>query len=177
MDAQTHFGAGPGTIDSTPLSRCFGAAHVVSIPGLAPRTVLTVEHLGPLAEKFPAGESLLLRTGWSRHHEDLAVYRDGLPRIGEELARWCVDHRVNMLGVEPPSVADVNDIAEVTAIHVILLKGGVTIVEGLTNLDALSQSRVLFGALPLPVADGDGCPCRAFAIEGVPPDLFSDLSG
>lgn len=177
MDAPTHFGAGPNTIDQLPLSRCFGAAHVVTISDLSAGAMLTVAHLGELAESFPDGESLLLRTGWSQHRDDAATYRDGLPRIGGELARWCVDHRVNMLGVEPPSVADVNNLDEVTDIHLTLLKGGVTIVEGLTNLDTLTQRRVLFGALPLPIADGDGCPCRAFAIEGVPPDLLSGLHG
>lgn len=172
MDAQTHFGAGPGTIDRVPLARCLVPAHVVSLAALAPRTLLTVAHLGPLAGRFPRGEGLLLRTGWNRHVADPAVYRDGLPRIGEELARWCVDRGVSLLGVEPPSVADVNHLPEVTAIHRILLGGDVLIVEGLANLEALTQSRVLFGALPLPVAEGDGCPCRAFAIEGVPPDLL-----
>ena len=71
-----------------------------------------------------------------------------------------------MLGVEPPSVADVNSLPEVTMIHKILLGGGVTIVEGLTNLDALTSSKVFFVALPLKIDGGDGCPCRAFALEG-----------
>jgi kynurenine formamidase len=72
-----------------------------------------------------------------------------------------------MLGVEPPSVADVNNRDELTRIHVLLLGGGVTIVEGLANLDRLTQPKVLFGAMPLKIEGGDGCPCRAFAIEDV----------
>jgi hypothetical protein len=39
-----------------------------------------------------------------------------------------------MRGVEPPSVADVNDLAELTIVHKTLLAGSVVIVEGLTNL-------------------------------------------
>jgi kynurenine formamidase len=100
---------------------------------------------------------------------DIAMYRDQLPRISEELARWCVSRGVNILGVEPPSVADVNNLEEVTRIHKILLSGGVTIVEGLTNLEQLTQERVFFGALPLPLAGADGSPVRAFAIEGIAP--------
>jgi hypothetical protein len=34
------------------------------------------------------------------------------------------------LGVEPPSVADVNNIAELTEVHRILLEGNVAVVEG-----------------------------------------------
>lgn len=127
MDAQVHFAAGPETIDTKPLSQCMGPAWVVNLTPTAPRTLLTVAHLGGVASRFIDGESLLLRTDWHRHVADPSTYRDGLPRISEELAAWCVAHRVKILGVEPPSVADVNRLPEVTRIHHILLGGGVTI--------------------------------------------------
>lgn len=173
MDAPTHFGAGPGTIDRIPLEHCIGPAHVARIRGLEPRAIITVAHLGSLAEGFPPGESLLLDTGWSAHLDDSFLYRDCLPRVSEELARWCVDRGVRILGVEPPSVADVSNLKEVTRIHRILLGGDVTIVEGLSGLGRIESARVLFGALPLPIEGGDGCPCRAFAVEDINPDLFT----
>jgi kynurenine formamidase len=173
MDAQLHFGAGPETIDTKPLENCLGPATVVNLAPLAPRTLLTVAHLGSVASTFTAGESLLLRTDWHKYAADPAVYRDGLPRIGDELAHWCVTHRVKIFGVEPPSVADVNNLPEVTRIHHILLGGGVTIVEGLAFLDRLTQPRVLFAALPLKLAGGDGCPVRAFAVEGIDPTVLN----
>ena len=165
MDAQAHFAAGPETIDCIPLERCMGHAWVVDIPGLAPRALITIEHLGAIPRQFQRGESLLLRTGWSRFVDEPSIYRDGLPRIGEELATWCARHSVKILGIEPPSVADVNDLEEVTRIHKILLTGGVVIVEGLTHLEAISSPRVYFAALPLKIDGGDGSPCRAFALE------------
>ena len=168
MDAQTHFDAGPGTIDLTPLERCTGWAWVVNLDGIADETPITVSHLGDIADVFAAGESLLLRTGWSRHADDAQHYRDHFPRIAEDLAQWCVEKQVNVLGVEPPSVADVNNMDELTLIHKILLGADVTIVEGLTNLGALTQQKVFFVAAPLKIEGGDGCPCRAFAIEGLP---------
>jgi kynurenine formamidase len=166
MDAQTHFAAGPGTIDHMPLDRCIGLAWVVNLDGIADRTPITVAHLGAVAEKFQPLNSLLLRTGWSRHIDDPQHYRDHFPRIADDLAHWCVEKQVKLLGVEPPSVADVNNPEELTRIHRILLGANITIVEGLTNLDALTQERVLFFAAPLKIEGGDGCPCRAFAIEG-----------
>jgi len=173
MDSQLHFGAGPETIDTKPLEKCLGPATIVNLVPCAPRTLLTVAHLGGVAATFTAGESLLLRTDWHKHASDPAIYRDGLPRIGEDLAQWCVAQRVRILGVEPPSVADVNNLPEVTRIHHLLLGGGVTIVEGLAFLDQLTQPRVLFAALPLKLAGGDGCPVRAFAVEGVDPSVFT----
>lgn len=172
MDAQTHFAAGPGTIDVTPLERCMGGAWVVNLDGIADRTSITVEHLGGIAEKFEPGESLLLRTGWSRHVDNPQHYRDNFPRIADDLAHWCVEKKVNILGVEPPSVADVNNPEELTRIHQILLGADVTVVEGLAGLNTLKREKVFFVAAPLKIEGGDGCPCRAFAIEGIDPDLL-----
>jgi arylformamidase len=172
MDAQTHFAAGTETIDLVPLNRCFGPAWLVDVPGLAPRDLIGPEHMAEAGDRLQPGESLLLRTGWSRFVDEPAMYRDGLPRISEPLARWCVERQVRMLGIEPPSVADVNDREELTRIHTILLAGGVTIVEGLTNLEVIRERRILFGAFPLKIEGGDGCPCRAFAWPVDPQVLF-----
>ncbi|MEX2138372.1 MAG: cyclase family protein [Pirellulales bacterium] len=167
MDAQTHFAAGPETIDQIPLERCTGPAWVVDLPGLEPRALIDAAHFDTVAAHFQPGDSLLLRTGWSAHIDNAPVYRDGLPRLSEAAARWCVERKVKLLGVEPPSVADVNNLDELTRIHRILLAGGVTIVEGLANLDQLREPKVWFAALPLKIEGGDGCPCRALAVEGV----------
>jgi kynurenine formamidase len=91
--------------------------------------------------------------------------------VSAELAAWCVERKVGILGVEPPSVADVNDLAEVTAIHRTLLGGGVIIVEGLANLDALREPQVFLVALPLKVGGGDGAPCRVLALESGQPGV------
>lgn len=93
MDAQIHFAAGPETIDQHTPERCMGAAWVVRLPAAAPRAVLTVSDLGAIAGKFLPGESLLFHTGWSRYVTEPGLYRDELPRIGEELARWCVEKK------------------------------------------------------------------------------------
>lgn len=166
MDAQTHFAAGDETIDQIPLKSCMGNAIVVDVPDLKPGDLITLAHLGLVRGTFLRGDSLLLRTGWSQYVDNPVVYRDGLPRISDELAHWIVSAGVNILGVEPPSVTDVNNLDELTRIHQILLRNRVTIVEGLTNLDQLTQPRFFFAALPLKVQGGDGCPCRAFAVQG-----------
>jgi kynurenine formamidase len=166
MDSQIHFEAGPETLDQIPLERCLGPAWLVNLAGIAPKALIEITHFGEVANQFQPGDSLLLRTDWSRHVDNPAIYRDQLPRISEGLARWCVDKRVKILGVEPPSIADVTNLPEVTFIHKILLGGGVNIVEGLTNLDALAPGKLFFVALPLKISGGDGCPCRAFAVEG-----------
>jgi kynurenine formamidase len=166
MDAPLHFGCGDqATIDQTPLETCLTTAPVVRLPETKPSDLIEVSMLGGIAEVFEPGQSLLLNTGWSSFVSNQDLYRNQLPRVSEELAQWCVDSKVAILGVEPQSVANVLDIKEVTRIHEILLGGGVTIVEGLTNLESLPDKPFLFGAMPLKILGGDGAPCRAFASE------------
>jgi kynurenine formamidase len=168
MDSPMHYEAGNQTIDEIPLDECFGPAWVVPLDGIAPRTSITPDHLGGIADRLRPGDALLLRTGWSAFvHQP--KYRDELPRVSVPLARWCVERGVRLLGVEPPAVADPHDRTEITEVHNILLSGGVLIVEGLANLDAISAEQVFFGALPLKWSRGDGAPCRAFAVEGISP--------
>lgn len=164
MDAPAHLDAEGRGIDSIPLDRCWGPAWVVRIPNVAPRSLIGIEQLGSVIDHIRPGDGILLATGWSSRWGTPA-YREELPRVSRELALWCVDRRVRVLGVEPPSVADVNNRQELEEIHGILLGGGVIIVEGLTNLEAISRPRVLFVSFPLKIQGGDGSPIRAVAIE------------
>ncbi|HSV99971.1 MAG TPA: cyclase family protein [Sedimentisphaerales bacterium] len=164
MDAPLHFGVSDETIDQIPLHRCMGPAWVADLTGIEPRALIGVGHLGRTKDNVCAGDGLLLRTGWSRHIGNPS-YRDALPRVSIELARWCIEKGVRLLGVEPPSIADVNNIEELTAVHTVLLGAGVIVVEGLANLDQIGRDKVTFMAFPLRIVGGDGSPVRAIAIE------------
>jgi kynurenine formamidase len=129
-----------------------------------PRELLGIDRLAPRAEQIQPGDRLLLRTDWHRQ-AGTDAYRNELPRVSVELARWLVDKRIALIGVEPPSVADVNNATELIDVHRTLLGGNVTIVEGLAHLDEVRSDMVEFIALPLKVTDGDGSPVRAIAIE------------
>lgn len=176
MDAPIHSEAGDQTIDEIPLAQCMGTAWLVKLDGIAPRALITVANLGDIAARLAPGDSLILRTGWSAF-VDQPKWRDELPRVSLELAQWCVAKQVKLLGVEPPSVADVNNLPEVIQVHQTLLRGGVLIVEGLTNLEAVTQERVFFAALPLKPLRGEGSPVRAFAVEGEGAAAFQPISG
>jgi kynurenine formamidase len=165
IDAACHFLAGREGIDSVPVADFVADCYIVDLPGTAPKSLLTPGCLGTIAEKVRPGNGLLFRTGWSRYIADKTIYRDSLPRISDELAEWMINRKVKIAGVEAPSVADVNNIREVTHIHSLLLSAGVVIVEGLINLDLINSEKVRFIALPLKIKDCDGAPCRAIAIE------------
>ncbi len=164
MDAPRHFVPEGATLDRQSLEVCCGPALVLDITPVEPRELISVERLARWAAIIQPGERLLLRTDWHQRY-GTDEYRNALPRISPELARWLVEKQVCLLGVEPPSVADVNSREELTEVHQILLRGGVTIIEGLANLDQLPSERVELIALPLNIVGGDGCPVRVVARE------------
>ncbi len=164
MDAPIHFNVSKQTIDEIPVSNFVGRAWVVDVRHIGAKGLINPEHIHQdIKEEFVAGDSLIFWTGWSEYMS-MPKYRDELPRISEALALWCIDEKVKMIGVEPPSVADVNNLDEVTKIHQILLQG-VVIIEGLTNINTLQTNCVELIALPLKVGSGDGAPARVIAIE------------
>jgi kynurenine formamidase len=164
MDAPLHFNVTEQTIDTIPPKRLITKAWVVHLKDVQPNSLITIADIEPIADKIQKGDSVLLHTGWSKKLHTPA-YRDKLPRISEALAHWFGKKEIGLLGVEPPSVADVNNLEEVTKIHTILMKNDIIIVEGLTNLDQLTKDHVTLISLPLKVENGDGAPARILAIE------------
>ena len=163
MDAPFHFDVSDQTIDDFEVSRFVCHSWVVPVDAYSKQKI-QLQNLGTYSEKINEGDGVILKTGWSAFVEE-EKYRTELPGIHEDLANWFVNRKINMLAVEPPSIADVTDLKEVTKIHEILLGGDIIIVEGLTNLESLSRDRVQLIALPLKIKDGDGAPARVIAIE------------
>ncbi|MEM9410092.1 MAG: cyclase family protein [Planctomycetota bacterium] len=162
MDAPCHFVEGGATLMDQRISVCHGPAKVIDLSPVEPGELLTVEKLGVWQNRIHQGDRLLFRTDWHKQFPS-DKYRNALPRISLELAEWLVAQKVALIGVEPPSVADVNNLEELTAVHRTLFDGGVTIVEGLVNLDQLPNEIVELVVLPLPITGGDGSPVRAIA--------------
>lgn len=164
MDAPCHFVPGGATLDQQTLATCYGPARVVNLAPVEPAELITIGRFQSACPEVRANERLLLRTDWHKRYP-ADEYRNALPRISRELAEWFVEQQVALIGVEPPSVADVNNMKELTAVHRTLFEGGVVIVEGLCDLDQLTDAYVDFIALPMRVVGGDGSPVRAIAIE------------
>ncbi len=163
LDAPVHFNVNKKNINDLPLSQCIGKAWVARVTCKTIKKSIRVTDLGDIAKKIEKNDSLLIQTGWSKY-VNTPAYRNELPRISIDLADWCVKKQIKMLGVEAPSIADVFNLRELTSVHSILMRGNVTIIEGLTNLEALPDNAFQLYAIPLKIKDGDGSPARVFAI-------------
>ena len=164
MDAPCHFLPEGAPLDQQDLNVCVGPANIVNVAPARAKQLIEIDDLGSLVESIQPGMRLLFRTDWHKRY-GTPEYRNELPRISLRLAEWLVDKQVALIGVEPPSVADVNNKQEVTEVHHTLFRGNVLIVEGLANLDQITSPIVQFVALPMKITGGDGSPVRAIAIQ------------
>ena len=116
-----------------------------------------------LAGVDPGGRAVLVRTGWDRHW-GTETYLSDNPFLTEGAARWLVDARAALVGIDSLNVDSLKDPQRPT--HTALLRAGVVIVEHLTGLDRLPAAGFRFFAVP-PRIDGMATfPIRAFAIAG-----------
>ncbi len=162
MDAPFHFEVNEQKIDEFPVDRFVSKAWVISIEITQDQQLIEPSDFQEFEDKIAKGDSLIIKTGWAQFLGK-EKYRDDLPRFSESSAHWLVEKGINILAVEPCSVADVNNLPEVTRIHQILLGGDVIIVEGLCNTEDLTTHCVELIALPLKVLGGDGAPARVIA--------------
>jgi kynurenine formamidase len=107
-----------------------------------------------------------VHTGWSRHWRSPA-YLDH-PYLGQDAAEGIVAAGVRTVAIDamsvdetPPPGAEPGSYAA----HHILLGAGCAIVENLTNLDAADFDQPLLSVLPIRLADADGAPVRAVAVQ------------
>jgi kynurenine formamidase len=164
IDSQKHFIDEGEGIDQIDLRKCIGTAMVIDVGFIKPKESITVKHIEPYADKIKAGARILLKTGWSSHI-DLPDYRTHMPSLSLYLVKFFIEKKIVMLGVEPPSVADLSNLEETITVHKALLKAGIVIIEGLSNLVSLKSDTIKIIALPLKIRGIDGSPARVIAIE------------
>ncbi|MFA6024480.1 MAG: cyclase family protein [Candidatus Gracilibacteria bacterium] len=103
-----------------------------------------------------AGDIVLFWTDWGSHFGQ-PVYFENFPVLTEALAQRLVELKVKMVGLDTPSPDH-----EPYAVHRILLKEEILIVENLTGLAALDGKSFEVTALPTKYA-ADSAPARVIA--------------
>jgi kynurenine formamidase len=114
-----------------------------------------------LAGRALAGSAVLLHTGWDRHFGD-PVYGTGAPFLTEAAARFLVEEKVALVGIDSLNIDDTESGGERPA-HSLLLAAGIHVVEHLTNLGELPERGARFTAVPPKIREFGTFPVRAFA--------------
>lgn len=146
IDAPLHMIDGGKSLDQFPIDKFIGRGRLVKIDG---NDFDAVKQAG-----IQEGDIVLLSTGMGDKYLEPA-YFDEYPVMSDEIAKFLVDSKVKMIGLDACSV----DGPDGFPIHKILLAGDVLIIENLTNLSALEGKNFKVYALPLNLQI-DGSPAR-----------------
>jgi arylformamidase len=150
VDAPVHFIPGAGGVETLPLAAMFGLAWVVDATG-------HTQDLDADALNLPPGaERVLLKTDNSRLW-DLDRFSADYIGLTVEAAELLVARGVRLIGIDYLSIAPAADPAPT---HLVLLRAGVVILEGL-DLRRVEPGPYELRCLPLLVPGADGAPARA----------------
>lgn len=106
--------------------------------------------------KIPSGATIIFATGWNDNPSRKDFFSN--PGISESAAKYLVSKRVNLVGIDSPSIDTGNNTKFVA--HHVLLKNDVLVLENLCNLAKLNRNFNLV-ALPLNLKNATGSPVRA----------------
>jgi kynurenine formamidase len=164
FDAPLHFVGSGKTVDQVGLETIIGEAVILDLTKLKPKQEISQKDLEPFASKIRPKDIVLLHTGsdkWLNKPE----YATDYPFIGASAARWLVEKRISVVGVDFMAVDALSKEPLTLDAHKTLLGAGLGVVECLTNLGGIRSERPLFIAAPLKIQGGDASPVRALAIE------------
>jgi len=175
VDARRHFFADGATIEATPLDAVVGPAKVIDLKDTLPNQAITHELLAERGGHIAQGDRVLLITAWHRHRSylDEMFWREA-PYLTREAADWLKARGIMTVGYDFPQDyvirclldGDIRPQPEHVT-HDVLLRGGVHMIEYLTNTQAIAQPDVFLSAAPLKVPHADGAPTRAYVVEGM----------
>ena len=159
IDAPRHFLDDGSTIEQLSLEVLTGPCYVVQLPdGVEAITSEVLERTEITASMkrilFGTRNSHLWAKGESRFQTDFVG-------ITEDGAEWLVERGVQLVGVDYLSVAPY---ADLMSTHLVFLRRGVIVVEGLNLSDVMRGFYDLY-CLPLKIAGCDGAPARAILIQ------------
>jgi len=153
VDAPRHFFQDGADADSLRIESMLGRAYVVNLAKVERVTAADLERA-----RVPSRiRRLLIRTRNSEYwSQGEATFREDFVGLDASAAQWIVGHQMQLVGVDYLSVAPWK---EGRPTHEILLRAGVTVVEGL-NLQHVKAGRYRVFCLPLRILGSDGAPAR-----------------
>ncbi len=160
IDAPIHYLHGGASVErQSVLDACVGPARVIDAIHAASSGEIALGDIEAQLVGIGSGDRILLATGWSARYGDPGFFTE-FPSISPDVALWCAERKIALLGVEAPSLHRTDS----DAVHRIILSAGIVVAESLANLAPIAGKSVFFSAAPLALSGLDGSPVRAYAI-------------
>ncbi|MEL7118221.1 MAG: cyclase family protein [Bacteroidota bacterium] len=159
IDAPFHMVKDGKKLDDFPITQFIGSACLIDCSkneGLE----IPKSFLEEYEEKIRQVDFVILYTGWSQYWGTPKFF-EPYPCLSEEAAKWLASFTLKGIGLDTCSVDQIDE--TYFKIHYALFDNEFLIIENLANLDTIEKDIFEFSALPLKIANADGCPVRAFA--------------
>lgn len=159
IDAPRHFINDGRTVEQLPLDVLTGPCYVVQLPdGIEAITAEVLERT-----EIPSKTTRILFGTRNSHlwAKGETEFQTDFVAITEDGAEWLVERGVQLVGIDYLSVAPYS---ETIPTHLVFLRAGVIIVEGL-NLSNVMRGFYDLYCLPLKIAGSDGAPARAILVQ------------
>lgn len=108
------------------------------------------------------GKAILFQTDWDWHWRTEEYSNGHHPFLSEEAARYLVENRVALVGIDSYNIDDTN--GNHRPVHSILLAHNIPVVEHLCGLRELPSSGFKFFAVPVKIRKFGTFPVRAFGL-------------
>lgn len=151
IDAPAHMIEGGKTLDAFTADRFVGRGCYI----LVKDKTFNLDDIK--AADIQEGDIVIFNTQMSYKLRDEEYFHD-YPAMTEEIARYLVERKVGMVGVDTCSI----DNQDGFPIHKLLLGNDILIIENLTNVEQLDGMEARIYALPIKT-DLDGSPARVIA--------------
>jgi arylformamidase len=161
VDPPVHFIEGAATVDRLPVDALVGPCRVLDFDGPRHINADWLDRAG-----VPAGtERVLFKTRNSERWRDpVRPFDRDFVALDRTAARWCVDRRLRLVGIDYLSIEPQGPEKEGYPTHKTLLGAGIVIIEGLDLKDVgPGDYEIACGAIKF--EGGDGAPARVFLIE------------
>ncbi len=158
VDAPWHFVDNGPTLDEIPIERWIGPCVVVDIPDGTP--AISSATLSAKAGLADTTFVILKTRSDAGPSPDADTFDPDFSALTRDGAQWLVEHGMQLVGIDTPSVEAASGDGEV---HRILLRAGILIVEGL-DLRGVSPGMYTLICLPLKLEGVDGAPARVVLV-------------
>jgi arylformamidase len=160
VEAPLHSLANGAALDTVPLERFVGDARVIEIDGASVTPALLEAAAVP-----PGTTRLLVKTRNSaRWAAGWGPFDQAYVALTADAATWVVERGIRLIGLDHLSIQRYEDGPDT---HRILMRGGVTILEGL-NLAGVDPGEYTLVCAPLRLSGTEAAPARAILIDRSP---------
>ena len=174
MDTPRHFDCNGFTTDEVTPDMTIGDAALVDISEVPANSAIDVDVISRAGSHVHEQDIVLLKAGWDlRESVDTPEFWTTAPYMTANACVWLREKHIKAIGFDFPQDYCIRhyvlgdrepEWAENTT-HVELLCKGILMFEYLCNLSEIRTPRPYFIGLPLKLANSDGVPLRAVAIE------------